>query len=138
MPSRSLLCQVKDMKILSRQPSWTDSTLCQIELMLKRKQNIKNTSLINQIKLYKKASCPQTWITTIVPTAVATWAALGVGGSPNGVILQKFSRTQIRNDGKSLLKSGNQFFAKQQSRSFKGSLSDHILAYLDHLFVRTS
>ena len=32
-----------------------------------------------------------TWITTIVPTAVATCAALGVGGSPNGVILQRKS-----------------------------------------------
>jgi hypothetical protein len=29
-------------------------------------------------------------MTTMVPTAVATWAALGEGGSPSGVSLTKF------------------------------------------------
>lgn len=37
-----------------------------------------------------------TWITTIVPTAVATCAALGVGGSPKGVILPISSMLQAK------------------------------------------
>ena len=36
-----------------------------------------------------------TWITTIVPTAVATCAALGEGGSPRGVSLKSSTITKL-------------------------------------------
>jgi len=45
---------------------------------------LQNYNTIDTLEMLRLPTC----ITTIVPTAVATWAALGVGGSPMGVILE--------------------------------------------------
>lgn len=63
----------------------------------------------------------------MVPTAVATCAALGVGGSPKGVILHSMENTNLNKDKMETL-----------WKIAENVLKFSFWSYLDHLLVITS